>query len=118
MEAFALHEITGESSWIGRSGITGVFLFFHGQKKSVRVRRRGSRVASDSTVEIAGADRATYYLRYRDDLCLPTARFSNFVPLACLFRDKGRREKVHCHVRVYASCSEKNAATARRKLNG
>lgn len=46
------------------------------------------RVASDSTVEIADADRATYYLRYRDDLCLPTARFSNFVGVpSCLFRD-------------------------------
>lgn len=76
------------------------------RSKKIRVRRRkrGSRA-----VEIADADRATYYPRYRHDLCLPTARFSNFVGVPfCLFRDKGGREKVHCHVRrrVPKKCSD------------
>lgn len=67
-------EIAGKSSW--RSGGPCSNTYSSTDKRN---RFEGEDPASDSTVEIADTDRAPYYLRYRHDLCLPTARFSNFV---------------------------------------
>lgn len=77
------------------------YLFFH----SKRNRFEGEDLTSDSTVEIADTDRATYYLRYRHDLCLPTARFSNFVGVPS-FREI-KEEGALSRKGMYACCFEK-----------
>lgn len=108
-------EIARES--IGNSRSSGhyqEYLFFHRQKncEPIRIRTKKKELAAKRairTLEIASTDRATCYLRYRDDLCPRTARFSNFVGVSRVFSTSTtikKEGKLHCHV-GYASPTEK-----------